>query len=85
MSLRDTLRAELAARRPDRVLWPRAIENLVIEGLALDAASQRGEPVNRERAADIVRELDAYVNALLPIEQPAASRALVQRFAAEAR
>ena len=81
MSLRETLRAELTARRGHRVLLPAAVEALVAEGLALDAASQRGEPVNRERAAEIVRELDSYVNGLSPIEQPAMSLALVQRFA----
>lgn len=62
-------------------LWPRAIENLVAEGLVLDATSGRGELVDRRRASEIVHELEEYVDALPPIEQAAVSRALVQRFA----
>lgn len=60
--------------------WPRAIERLVGEVLALDSASGRGELVDSERAAEIVRAIEEYVDALPESEQPAVSRALVKRF-----
>lgn len=84
MSLRDTFRAELAARRTDRAPWPAAIEDLVTEGRALDESCQRGEPVDRERASEIVRELEAYVDALPEHEQSRVSKALARRFISEA-
>ena len=60
--------------------WPRALERLVTEGLALDAACQRGESVDRARAAEIMRALEEYVDALPEIEQAAVLHALVLRF-----
>ena len=61
--------------------WPRAIERLVVEGLALDVASSRGELVDRDRAAEIVRALEEYVDALPNREQAEVSKALAARFA----
>jgi hypothetical protein len=66
---------------PTPAIWPRAIERLVAEGLALDVASGRGELVDRQRAAEIVGALEAYVDALPESEQAPVSRALVKRFA----
>lgn len=67
------------------MLWPRAIETLVTEGVVLDASSGRGELVDRKRDAAIVRELEDYIAALPDTEQAAVSRALAKRFAEEAR
>jgi hypothetical protein len=83
VSLREKFRAELAAHRAERAPWPPAIEKLVREGLALDAASQRAKPVDRQRAAEIVTELEAYVDSLPVSQQALVSRALVKRFASE--
>ena len=66
------------------MLWPRAIETMVVEGLALDAASGRGALVDRERATAIVLELEDYIAALPQPEQAMVSRALVMRFTGEA-
>ena len=62
----------------------RAVERVVAEGLALDAASGRSELVDRDRATEILRDLEAYVDALPELEQAEVSRALVQRFAGAA-
>lgn len=84
MSLRDTFRAELAARRTARPPWPAAIEDLVAEGRALDESCERGEPVDRQRAAELVRLLEKYVGELPEAEQSRVSKALARRFVGEA-
>jgi hypothetical protein len=74
---------EVVAPPTDHALWPRGIEKLVGKGFALDESCQRGEPVDRRRAAEIAYALSAHVDSLPEAPQARVAMALGQRFASE--